>query len=177
MLLLVGEPVGKKRQRSIISAGELERLEAIKRLAIVAMFSDDLLMEKLVLKGGNAIDLVYRIAPRASMDLDFSMPGEFDKTSLPEIKDRLANAIGRTFEESGYRVFDVEFVERPERVSPEVSSFWGGYVLEFKIIEAVRFGQLEHDQGALRRNATVVAGNQKRTFRVDISKFEYCDAK
>jgi len=41
----------------------------------------------------------------------------------------------------------------------------------------VRFGQLEHDQGALRRNATVVAGNQKRTFRVDISKFEYCDAK
>jgi hypothetical protein len=56
--------VGKKRQRSSISAGELERLEAIKRLAIIAMFSDDMLMEEFVLKGGNALDLIYRVAPR-----------------------------------------------------------------------------------------------------------------
>jgi hypothetical protein len=44
---------------------ELERLETIKIHAIIAMFSDDELMEKLVLKGGNALDLIYRISPRA----------------------------------------------------------------------------------------------------------------
>ena len=47
--------MGKKRQRSSVSAGELERLEAVKRLAIIATFSDDLLMEEFVLKGGNGL--------------------------------------------------------------------------------------------------------------------------
>ena len=45
-------------------------LDRIKRLAIVAMFSDDGLMEKLVLKGGNLLDLVYGISTRASLDVD-----------------------------------------------------------------------------------------------------------
>ena len=50
---------------------DLDRIEKIKRLAIIAMFSDDDLMERLVLKGGNALDIVYEIGSRASMDLDF----------------------------------------------------------------------------------------------------------
>jgi predicted nucleotidyltransferase component of viral defense system len=31
-------------------------------------------MDQLVLKGGNALDLIYGISTRASMDLDFSVP-------------------------------------------------------------------------------------------------------
>ncbi len=36
-------------------------LKDIRRLVIVALFSDDELMEKLVLKGGNALDVIYNI--------------------------------------------------------------------------------------------------------------------
>ena len=46
-----------------------ERVEEIKRLALIAMFSDDDLMQTLVLKGGNAMDLIYNVGHRASRDL------------------------------------------------------------------------------------------------------------
>ena len=43
------------------------------------MFSDDDLMNLLVLKGDNALDVIHRIASRASIDLDFSVENDFDK--------------------------------------------------------------------------------------------------
>ena len=46
---------------------DLQRLEKIKKLVIIAIFSDDEFMERLVLKGGNALDLVHHITPRASL--------------------------------------------------------------------------------------------------------------
>ena len=49
-----------------------ERIRQIKKIALAAMFADDVLMEKLVLKGGNLLDLVYNISVRASIDLDLS---------------------------------------------------------------------------------------------------------
>ena len=53
-------------------------LADIRRLVIIAMFSDDVLFEKLVLKGGNAVSLVYRYGARGSLDVDFSIDGEFE---------------------------------------------------------------------------------------------------
>jgi len=47
--------------------------EKIRRLTITALFSDDVLFEQLVLKGGNAMSLVLGISQRASLDLDFSL--------------------------------------------------------------------------------------------------------
>ena len=41
-------------------------LAAIRRLVIIAMFSDDRLMEKFVLKGGNALSLVYGLAAHSN---------------------------------------------------------------------------------------------------------------
>ncbi|RZF25904.1 hypothetical protein EVC45_30975 [Paraburkholderia sp. UYCP14C] len=52
-------------------------LDRIKGLAVQAMFSDDELLEQLVLKGGNAMALVHRISARASVDLDFSLRQDF----------------------------------------------------------------------------------------------------
>ncbi len=52
-------------------------INGIRRLVIVAMFTDDILFEKLVLKGGNAISLVYGYGNRGSLDVDFSMEEEF----------------------------------------------------------------------------------------------------
>jgi predicted nucleotidyltransferase component of viral defense system len=50
----------------------------IRLIAIAAIFSDDLLFEKVVLKGGNALSLVLGISPRTSLDLDFSIEADFD---------------------------------------------------------------------------------------------------
>lgn len=52
---------------------ELERLDKIKGLVIVALVSDNELMETLVLIGGNAISIAYGIGNRGSSDIDFSM--------------------------------------------------------------------------------------------------------
>ena len=58
---------------------DLDRIERIKQLAVIAMFSDDDLLDKIVLKGGSAIDLFHPSPGRASVDLDFSIDGDFEE--------------------------------------------------------------------------------------------------
>jgi predicted nucleotidyltransferase component of viral defense system len=48
-------------------------LADVRRLVIIAMFLDDVLFGKLVLKGGNAISLVYTYGARGSLDVDFQL--------------------------------------------------------------------------------------------------------
>ncbi len=79
-------------------------LDRIKRLAIVAMFSDDSLMEKLVLKGGNLLDLVYGISTRASLDVDLSIDGDLE--SLDDLQQRVERAIKTTFGDEEIAAFD-----------------------------------------------------------------------
>ena len=79
-------------------------LEEIKRTCIIGIFSDDFLLEKLVLKGGNLIDMVFNISSRASLDIDLSMTGEF-ADSLDKLKLRLENSLGHAFAEIGLVVF------------------------------------------------------------------------
>ena len=86
-----------------------EHLDKIKRLAIIAMFSDDDLMDQLVLKGGNALDVVYNVTPRASLDLDFSIPTEFKPSELSYIQSRIKSILEEVFNENGYNVFDLRF--------------------------------------------------------------------
>ena len=43
----------------------LARIDVVKRRTIVALFSDDLLMTELVLKGGNALQIAHGISTRA----------------------------------------------------------------------------------------------------------------
>ena len=50
----------------------------IRRVAITALFSDDMLMERFALKGGNALSLIYGFTMRSSLDLDLSMDRDFD---------------------------------------------------------------------------------------------------
>jgi predicted nucleotidyltransferase component of viral defense system len=82
--------------------------DRIKQLAIIAMFSDDDLMEKLVLKGGNALDIIYKIASRASLDIDFSIQHDFSEDELEDLESRIKTALENTFGEEGYSVFDVK---------------------------------------------------------------------
>src|SRR5437899_3215343 len=109
----------------------------VKRLAIKAMFSDDELMDRLVLKGGNLLDVVYGVSMRASVDLDFSVDGELGE---PEsLKLRLARVLVSTFAEAGYAVFDINVRAVPPNLSADMDDFWGGYQVDFKIIERGKF--------------------------------------
>jgi len=103
------------KKKKLSADAELQRLEEIKKLVVIAMFSDDLLMERLVLKGGNALDLIHRISTRASIDVDFSMQGDFrDEGERESALARVRKALIQTFGEAGYHVFDVRMEDRPE---------------------------------------------------------------
>lgn len=156
---------------------DLHNLRKIKEIAIKAMFSDDDLMERLVLKGGNALDIIYKIAKRASLDLDFSIAGEFKEDEIELIESKIRKVLTDTFMENNYYIFDIKFAERPSRISETVQTFWGGYKVEFKIIENQKKNNLGNEIEKLRRNALVVGRKQVRTFSIDISKFEYCTGK
>ncbi len=153
------------------------QLERIKKLSIIAMFSDDYLMDILVLKGGNAIDIVYGIASRSSLDLDFSIATEFNRVEMSLMKSRFEKTLNRVFDEAGYRVFDIKFGERPEDSGPDVPPFWGGYRLEFKLIDKIKYAELENDVQRLRLSAVDVGPGARKTYRIEISKREYCDGK
>lgn len=141
------------------------------------MFSDDYLMEMLVLKGGNALDIVYKIADRASMDLDFSISNKFKEDELIVIEEKIKNSLEKTFREENYVVFNVDFVERPKRIKPGMEDFWGGYRVEFKVIERDKYNENPSDLDYLRKHAAIVGKKQRKRFIIDISKFEYCELK
>lgn len=143
----------------------------IRELVIISMFSDDILFSMLVLKGGNALRIIHKLGSRASLDVDFSIDGDFD--DVDSVADRIFRALRSRFESAGYVVFD----ERFRATSPGFASRWGGYLIEFKIITRSLFEQLHGEKAALSRQAEVTGPGQQRVFRVQISKHEFCESK
>jgi predicted nucleotidyltransferase component of viral defense system len=149
-------------------------LAEIRKLVIIAMFSDDVLFDKLVLKGGNAISLVYRYGARGSLDVDFSIEGEFEDTA--DAAHRITRALTDRFDAAGLIVFDCSFGPRPVTTTP-LHPKWGGYRIQFKIIERDKHRQFGGDSEAIRRNAAVTGPLHQRVFTIDISKWEFCEGK
>jgi predicted nucleotidyltransferase component of viral defense system len=156
---------------------DLEKLNKIKRVAIIALFSDDDLMDCLVLKGGNALDIVYDIADRASLDLDFSMDKSFPDEEVQVVERKIRNVLTETFRAHGFEAFDIRFKEVPESRTVAQPAFWGGYQVEFKVMESLKFAGLQGSQRSLRVNAIEVGPEHERRFKISISKQEYCAAK
>jgi predicted nucleotidyltransferase component of viral defense system len=150
-------------------------LREIRRIVITALFSDDELMGRFVLKGGNALDLIYHVGTRSSLDIDLSMPSDF--TDLADARERIFRALKDRFDSAGFVVFDEKFQARPSVPRKGQSPQWGGYQVDFKIAEREIHERHIKDIETLRRSATLIGPEQKRTFRIDISKFEYCDPK
>lgn len=147
--------------------------DEIRRHTIVALFSDDALLEKLVLKGGNAISLIYGFGNRASLDLDFSLENDFE--DVADAERRIFKALEQRFVQVGLTVFDTKFGARPRNA--DEGSRWGGYQFEFKLIAKSKEAELQGNQDAIRRNALVVGPEQQRIFTVDLSKHEFCGGK
>ncbi len=103
----------KRKEQKIPGESGVGRLEKIKKLVVIAMFSDDQLMERLVLKGGNALDLIHRISKRASVDVDLSMDSDFSITERLVIAGRVEKVLKESFRPAGYEVFDVKMEEKP----------------------------------------------------------------
>jgi hypothetical protein len=150
-------------------------LAEVRRVAITAMFADDYLLDRVVLKGGNALSLVYGIGARTSLDLDFSIDADFPDPD--EARDRIFRALRTRFDSAGYVVFDEIFGPRPAVARPDQSLRWGGYRVEFKLIERRLFDELHRDIEALRRQSLVTGTAQTRTFTIDLSRYEYCEPK
>jgi hypothetical protein len=147
----------------------------VRRLTIVALFSDDRLFEQIVLKGGNALSLIYGLSSRTSLDLDFSIEKDF--ADLDDTRKRIFRAVKRHFASAGFVVFDESLDPKPQVPGPHQQAWWGGYEFKFKLIEEAKYKALGGSLETLRRNALVVGPEQQRRFSVDMSKFEYCGGK
>ena len=107
-------------------------IRRIRELVIIAMFADDDLMDILVLKGGNALDIAHGMNLRASIDVDFSISGDFENSEI--VKHKIEQSLSERFDSEGYKLFDYKFEQKPSKSKQEIPPFWGGYEVEFKII-------------------------------------------
>ncbi len=150
-------------------------LADIRRTAISALFSDPVLYQHLVLKGGNALELVHGVISRGSIDIDLSISGQFD--DVEDIQQRIHQALRRAFQAHNLIVFDFSFKTVPPVIGTDLLPWWGGYIVEFKIIDSVSHERLREDFSALQRQSIPIDSRQGRRFHIDISKHEYCRDK
>lgn len=150
-------------------------LDEVRRRILIALFSDDELMDALVLKGGNALALIHKVGSRASLDMDFSMESAFPDTQ--DAKSRIFASLEREFSTIGYVLFDEEFETKPSQSGPGQPEWWGGYVVKFKLAERSIYDRFKGDMEAVRRQSEVLGPSQKRTYTIDISRDEFCEGK
>ena len=165
-----------KRRRRTQPANSADFFARIRRLAIIAIFSDDVLLEKLVLKGGNALDLIHKVGGRTSMDIDLSIDGD-DFADLDNFRSRVFAALKSKFDSENLVLFDEKFQPKPSVRKPGQDPKWGGYEIDFKLIERPLFEEFNGDLGEVRRNAATIWSGQERVFHIDISRNEYCTPK
>lgn len=147
-------------------------IEKIKKLTLRALMSDEKLMYGLVLKGGSALQSVYDITDRASLDIDFSIDGDFSELEFQRINGILYVLLNDEFQKEGLHVFDIEFIEKPKQNPVE---FWKGYQIAFKIIDIEKF---DPDNINITRNhAYKIYDNNSTKFIVEISSYEYTASK
>lgn len=137
---------------------------------INALSADDDLQENLVLKGGNALSLVYEVGTRTSLDLDFSMERSFD--NIEAAQDKIEKALNSHFAQDGLRVFGCKLAQKPKEIQkPE----WLGYQLTFKFIEQIKYEKLSEAKRGIQ--ALVTGPGQQRLFTIDLSCYEYTEPK
>lgn len=157
----------------------MDEIGLIKKIAITAMVSNDYLFDRLVLKGGNAMDIIYKLSGRASMDLDFSIEDDFPDSEFGKIEEIINSIIEKSFFEKNYKAFDISFSKRPDNreISEDLKEFWGGYRIEFKVISLEKYNKFDGKIEDLRKNALEYNAKHSRKFFIDISQYEYIKNK
>jgi predicted nucleotidyltransferase component of viral defense system len=155
-----------------MSAGD-KFFDRVRRLTITALFSDDMLFEHLVLKGGNAITLAHGLGLRASLDLDFSLASDFSDAA--EAGRRAQLALEKRFSTEGFTVIDYKFEARPVVDGVDERPWWGGYRIEFKLLPTDHYERLNEKPHKRSIESLPLGPAQQRTLSVDISKHEVVD--
>lgn len=157
----------------------IDVVNKIKRIAIIALASDDTLVETLVLKGGNAIDLAYKHSKtyRTSFDLDYSIEdGDFTEDEI-HISKRIENTLIQTFLEKEYEIIDYKFLQKPKNTHEDIANFWGGYKVEFKVLDKQIYNKYYGNIDKMRRESIAINPNNSTIFELEFSKFEYIGQK
>lgn len=157
----------------------LDLVKKIKNLTIIALASDDELVESLVLKGGNAIDLAYHDddISRTSYDLDYSIiDGDFNEEE-EMISKRIEKTLKQTFLEQNLVVYDYKFYAKPKKANAQTKDFWGGYKAEFKVIEKSIWDLHPENTKKLRTTSIALNPNNSTIFEIEFSKFEFVGQK
>jgi hypothetical protein len=128
-----------------------------------------------VLKGGNALALIYKVGSRASLDMDFSMQNAF--ADVEEAGARIRRTLKQEFARAGYVLFDEKFEIKPSKPVAGQPEWWGGYQVEFKLALQATYDKFAGDLEGLRRNSEVLGPQQKRKYTIDISQHEFCEGK
>lgn len=150
-------------------------LNEIRKKTIVSLFSDDYLADILSLKGGNALEIAYDLNSRASIDIDVSMERDFSdyNLSIEDVKQKIEDQLKINFKDINYKVFDVKLSRRPLK-ERENYPHWGGYNIEFKIIDIDKYKEGQNDIDKLRRSAEIISeSSQSKKIKIDISKYEF----
>lgn len=158
---------------------DIDLVNKIKRLAIIALASDDKLVETLVLKGGNAIDLAYKqnseTMYRTSYDLDYSIEdGDFEE-EISIVSERIKATLTQTFLENDFTVHDYKFLNKPKINRQGSVDFWGGYKAEFKVINKQFYDKNLGNIDRIRRESVQLNSDFSTIFELEFSKFEYID--
>lgn len=147
----------------------------LRRLILRSLAEHEQLFELLVLKGGNALALIYELGGRASLDLDFSLAS--DDLKAPELSRLMWEALEVGLGKSGLRPFDWKMVTKPKNPPADHDEAWGGYLATFKVISERRWLELSGDLRAAQREAIGTSSgthSPKRNFRLELSRNEMC---
>lgn len=156
--------------------------DQIRDTILKAIFSEEGLVDVLVLKGGNALRY-HGVTNRQSQDLDFSIKEEIRFTKEKEGK-MLEEAIEEAFDRKGYIVNSFEFKDKPKKRKDTLPPFWGGYSITFTLLDKHKYQEKVAEKilnnenlKDLNKYAEPIADNDTKTIEIDLSFDEYTEHK
>lgn len=148
-------------------------LYKIKTIAIISLASDDDLFDALVMKGGTALDTIYRVTNRQSIDIDYSMENDpFQNYEIIVLENKIKQIFVSEFKKNNYYLFDFSFKKKPKQPSLGQPKNWYGYRIEFKVILESNKAESEEKN---RKSAFTLGKKEKKNFEIDISPFEFTE--
>lgn len=159
--------------------------EQIRNIVITSIFSNDVLLSKLTLKGGHALEL-QGVNVRASQDIDLAISHNI-KFTKEENEPLFRDSLTAGFAEVGYQVVNFTFNVRPRHKNKIIEDYehqsnlqdvvWGGYHIKFGIMPQKRYIALENDHVEnIGAHADTTWGN-KKNIEIDLSKDEYTEPR
>lgn len=148
--------------------------DKIRKLVIIGIFSDDLILNDFSLKGGNALSIAYDINNRASMDIDISMKGDLNDIDITkqQLENLLENNIREVLKTENLDLIDFKLIDSPKKTD---KPNWGGYRVSFKVIDLSISNQFDGDIEKIRKTSIALGKDNKKDMTIDISKYEYID--